>query len=220
MQCGLPSSVLGRDVETLGTSRKVVALTFDAGSSNAGVTSILATLRDTGTPASFFMTGDFANDYPTSASRIAAAHPIGNHSMTHPYFTQLSDAQIATELTKARSAIIAATGDDPRPWFRFPFGDVNSRTVTTVNRQCYVPFRWTVDSLGWQGTSGGMSRDKVISRVVNGVAPGGIVLMHVGANPDDGTTLDADALPAIISGLEARGYTFTTLDAVVSSDLG
>jgi len=196
-----------------------VALTFDAGSSAAGVSSILATLRDTGTPASFFMTGDSAQDYPTSASRIAASFPIGNHSMTHPYFTQLSDTQIATELSRARSAIIAATGDDPRPWFRFPFGDVNSRVIGTVNRQCYVPFRWTVDSLGWKGTSGGMSRDAVVRRVVDGVAPGGIVLMHVGANPDDGTVLDADALPAIISGLKARGFTFTTLGAVVSSEL-
>lgn len=212
--------MLGRDVETLGTTKKVVALTFDAGSSDAGVARILATLSGTGTPASFFLTGDFAQDYPASAARIAASHPIGNHSMTHPEFTTLSDAQIVTELSRARTAIIAATGDDPKPWFRFPFGDVNARVIATVNRQCYVPFRWSVDSLGWQGTSGGQSVAAVTSRVVDGVQPGGIVLMHVGANPDDGTVLDADALPGIISGLRARGYTFTTLDAVVSSTLG
>ena len=29
--------------------------------------------------------------------------------------------------------------------------------------------------------------------------------MHLGSNPDDGTTLDAAALPAIITGLRARG---------------
>ncbi|RIK12071.1 MAG: polysaccharide deacetylase, partial [Acidobacteria bacterium] len=34
------------------------------------------------------------------------------------------------------------------------------------------------------------------------------VLMHVGTNPDDGTTLDADALPAIIDGLRTRSYSF------------
>ena len=41
--------------------------------------------------------------------------------------------------------------------------------------------------------------------------PGMIVLMHVGANPDDGTTLDAAALPAVIDGLRAKGYSFVTL---------
>ena len=35
--------------------------------------------------------------------------------------------------------------------------------------------------------------------------------MHVGSNPSDGSTLDADALPTIISELRARGYSFVTL---------
>ena len=44
--------------------------------------------------------------------------------------------------------------------------------------------------------------------------PGEIVLMHVGSNPDDHTTFHADALPQVISGLRARGYSFVTLDAL------
>ena len=78
------------------------------------------------------------------------------------------------------------------------------------------PVGWTVDSLGWQGTSGGQTADKVAGRVLGAAQPGMIVLMHLGANPDDRTTLDADALPAIIQGLRAKGYSFTTLDALVS----
>lgn len=54
---------------------------------------------------------------------------------------------------------------------------------------------------GWKGTSGGMNVDKVVARVLAGRTPGQIGLMHVGANPDDGTTLDAAALPRIIAGL-------------------
>lgn len=52
-------------------------------------------------------------------------------------------------------------------------------------------------------------------RVLSTAAPGQIVLMHVGANPDDGTTLDAAALPQVIEGLRARGYEFTALDTLV-----
>jgi len=39
--------------------------------------------------------------------------------------------------------------------------------------------------------------------------------MHVGANPDDGTTFDADALPRVIDEIRARGYSFVTLDALL-----
>jgi peptidoglycan/xylan/chitin deacetylase (PgdA/CDA1 family) len=55
----------------------------------------------------------------------------------------------------------------------------------------------------------------VADRAVGAVRPGEIVLMHVGANPDDGTTLDADALPGVIDRLRAAGYGFVTLDAML-----
>ena len=99
----------------------------------------------------------------------------------------------------------------PGPWFRFPYGARDARTIALVDDECYVAVRWTVDSLGWKGTSGGMTAATVRDRVVAAARPGMIVLMHVGANPDDGTTLDAAALPAIITALRARGYSFVTL---------
>jgi peptidoglycan/xylan/chitin deacetylase (PgdA/CDA1 family) len=62
-----------------------------------------------------------------------------------------------------------------------------------------------------------MSGHVLAAAVVRAAAagrPGEIVLMHVGSNPDDHTTFDADALPQIISELQARGYSFVTLDAL------
>jgi peptidoglycan/xylan/chitin deacetylase (PgdA/CDA1 family) len=38
--------------------------------------------------------------------------------------------------------------------------------------------------------------------------------MHVGSNPTDHSTLDADALPRLITQLRARGYSFVTLAAL------
>lgn len=56
-----------------------------------------------------------------------------------------------------------------------------------------------------------MTTDTVSDRVLTATRPGMIVLMHVVANPDDGTTLDAAALPSVIAGLRAKGYTFVSL---------
>ncbi|HET8989045.1 MAG TPA: polysaccharide deacetylase family protein, partial [Humibacillus sp.] len=204
-----------RDLTTLGTTRKVVALTFDGGGGNEGVASILRTLTAEGVPGSFFLTGEFVDDFPASAKAIAARHPVGNHTYHHPDLTTFSSAAIRAEVRTAAGRIKAVTGQDPRPWFRFPFGAVDARTIAVVNAECYVPFRWTVDTLGWKGTSGGQSVASVVRRVTSGLVPGEIVLMHVGAHPTDHSTLDADALPRIISELRSRGYSFVTLSAVI-----
>lgn len=52
------------------------------------------------------------------------------------------------------------------------------------------------------------------ARVLAALRPGEVVLMHVGSNPDDHTTFDADDLPQVITELRARGYSFVTLDAL------
>jgi len=43
------------------------------------------------------------------------------------------------------------------------------------------------------------------------------VLMHVGSNPNDGSTLDADALPSVIGSIKAAGYSFVTLNELVGN---
>ena len=53
-------------------------------------------------------------------------------------------------------------------------------------------------------------------RTMAALRPGAIVLMHVGAHPQDGSTLDADALPGLIDRLRSAGYGFVTLDALLS----
>jgi peptidoglycan/xylan/chitin deacetylase (PgdA/CDA1 family) len=216
----VPAGLRGLDVEVIPTSRRIVALTFDGGANADGLASILATLDREDVRATFFLTGEFATNYPTSVKAIVArGHRLGNHTATHPHLPALpSDAAIVNQLKVAESQIRAAGGTDPRPLFRFPFGDRNSHTIAVVNGAGYVAVRWTVDSLGWKGTTkGGITAQMVIERVVAAARPGEIVLMHVGSNPDDHTTLDAQALPTVIARLRSLGYGFVTLDALVAA---
>jgi peptidoglycan/xylan/chitin deacetylase (PgdA/CDA1 family) len=209
------SRLLGTDWTRIPAGSKVVALTFDAGSNAAGLASISSTLRAKKVPAAFFLTGNWVRAFPAQANMIIQdGYLVGNHSLSHLSFTQLTDAQVAAQVLGAQQAILRANGADTRPLFRFPNGDVNSRVLADVNRLGYITVRWTVDSLGWKGTSGGQSVQSVVNRVLAAAQPGEIVLMHLGSNPDDGTTLDAAALPAIIDGLRARGYGFVTLRAL------
>ncbi|NUP48005.1 MAG: polysaccharide deacetylase family protein [Catenulispora sp.] len=210
----IPARLAGVDWDRIPTTRPVVALTFDAGANADAVPSILATLHRYGVTATFFLTGDFVRHFPDVARQIAAGQRIGNHSVDHPYFTKLTGTQITAELTGARQQIQSTTGDDPRPLFRFPYGDRDTRTIAAVNAAGYVPVRWTVDTLGWEGTAGGITAQTVHDRALNALRPGEIVLMHCGSNPTDHSTLDADALGGVIQAIKDRGYGFVTLDAL------
>lgn len=210
----VPLALRGQDVTVLPTSNRVVALTFDAGANAAGLASILGTLASRNVPATFFLTGTWAAANQAAVADLhARGYRIGNHSMTHPSFTSLSDEAMRQQVLDAERTILNA-GADPRWLFRFPSGDRNAHTIDVVNSLGYVPIRWTVDTLGWRGTSGGVTSQQVVDRALGSLRPGEIVLMHVGSNPDDGTTLDADALPTMIDRMRAAGYGFVTLDAL------
>jgi peptidoglycan/xylan/chitin deacetylase (PgdA/CDA1 family) len=208
----IPDSLMGTQWYKLPTSKKVVALTFDAGANADGIPSILATLAEAGVPGTFFLTGKWVEVYPDYAAEIGAKYPVASHSYSHPDFTTLSDAEIESELDTAAAAVEAATGRDTHPLFRFPFGASNDRCIDLVNSLGYGAINWTVDTRGWQGTSGGQSVDLIVNRVLDGLTPGEIVITHVGSNPDDGSTLDADALPRMIEEIKAAGYSFVTID--------
>ncbi|HEX8081776.1 MAG TPA: polysaccharide deacetylase family protein [Jatrophihabitans sp.] len=209
------TGLLGTEWTRIPTTSRVVALTFDAGANAEGLTSILTTLNAKMVPATFFLTGDFVKNFPSEARRIGPQHRLGNHSVNHPRFTELTDTQIRSQVLDAGASIKRVTGAEPAPWFRFPYGDRNPRTIGLVNSAGYLPIGWTVDTLGWKGTSGGITGDRVLQRVLDTLAPGAIVMMHVGSHPTDHSTLDADTLPKVIDALRARGYGFVTLEAML-----
>ncbi len=208
----LPAGLAGRQWDVIPGSRKIVALTFDIGPVN-GVPKTLATLRRDHVRATFFITGRRARNSTTAVRAIAAAGElVGDHSNNHPDFTTISDKRIGEEVTVAQAAIESATGLNAWPWFRFPYGAHTDHTIRVVNSAGFAPIGWTVDTLGWKGTSGGVTVQEVIDRVLSHRRPGEIVLMHGGSDSHDGSTLDADALPTVIRRLRADGYSFVTMD--------
>lgn len=193
------------------TSDKVVALTFDFGSDAGNLTRILQTLGDKGVKSTFFATGQAATNYPSAVrSVVTQGHELGNHSYSHPYFTQLTAAQMTDELSRASTAIRNATGQAPKPYFRPPYGDYNSAVLQAVGDVGYShTIMWTIDTVDWQGVSSAAIRDKVL----NNATPGSIALMHVGG----GATGTPDALPGMIDGLRAAGYQLVTVSELLGA---
>ena len=191
-----------------------VALTFDAEHPDRrhrphGTQRVLATLAETGTEASFFVQGRWAEAFPAIARSIAdGGHLVGNHSHYHARMPLLSPAAIATDVRAAESAIRRVTGQDPRPWFRCPFGAGTDDPVvlSALERLGYRETSWDVDGFDWKASATGRG---VARAVVDGAlqhGDGAVVLLH------PWTTATGLALASIIDGVRAAGGTFVRLD--------
>jgi peptidoglycan-N-acetylglucosamine deacetylase len=192
-------------------AQRVVHLSFDAGADRGYAESILNTLAQEGIPASFGMTGLWAQANPELIARMASeGHQLINHTWDHRSFTGLSDrrgrqnlAQIHSELERTESLLLDQTGQTTKPFFRPPYGDYDNAALEATYSAGYLyNAMWTVDSFGWRR----IPAAEIVARCLRLAEPGAIILMHVGAE-----SLDGPALPALIAGLRERGYGFVTL---------
>jgi len=190
-----------------------VALTFDAEHpdrpAGVGITArILDALAVAQAPSTFFVQGRWAEAEPALAARIAAdGHLVGSHSFYHARMPLLTGTGFADDVHGAQAAILAATGVDPRPWFRCPFG-AGADTAQVVDRLAalgYVDVGWHVDGEDWAGPTATALGDRVVEGVRR-TGDGAVVLLH-GWPP-----VTADALPAILQQLGDNGVTFVRVD--------
>ncbi len=204
-------------VHRLPTDARVVALTFDAGSDLGDTERVLDVLDEEGILASFGITGTFAEAHPDEIRRLASdGHVVMNHSYAHRSFTGTSSAdplldahERQQDLERADAVLEPLVGASTTPFWRPPFGDYDDGVLRDVGAIGYAyTVMWTIDSLGWQG----LTAEEITARVLDLCEPGAIVLMHVGSE-----SADADALPAVIAGLRAAGYTFTTIPTALAA---
>jgi peptidoglycan/xylan/chitin deacetylase (PgdA/CDA1 family) len=212
MMLALPPAIVAGEVVRLQTRQHVVALTFDGGGNADGAKGVLTLLRRERVPATFFLTGHFVESYPALARAIGRRFPVGNHTVNHLDMLRLSMTAASHEITRAAVMIERATGRDSHPYFRFPYGSRNARTLGLVHRLGYASVRWTVDTWGWMGRSQ-QSVAGAVRRVIEHLVPGEIVLMHLGSSRDH-STIDSLAVPTVVRLVRARGYRFVTLAGI------
>ena len=191
------------------TEEKSVALTFDAAWGADKTASLLDTLEKYDAKANFFIVGFWAEKYKDELKMLAESGrvEIGTHSNTHPHMPKLSKSQMSLELTTSCNIIESITGKRPE-LFRPPYGDYSDAMLSVCEQEKLYAIQWDVDSLDWKGLGAEEMATRVLSRVKNG----SIILMH-----NDGEHT-AEALPLIIEGLKAKGYTFKTIGDMIYRD--
>ncbi len=180
---------------------KIVSLTFDDGPDPANTPRILRILRRHEVKATFFVVGQEVNKYPDLVrGEFQEDHIVANHSYTHRNLTTLTEDEVRRELQETNAAITAA--EVPRPnLFRPPYGRTNAAVEGVANSLGMTQTQWAV--VAGDKKSPPPSPTELCNRVVSGVSPGAIVLMH-----DGGSINTDDALGCIIRRLKAQGYAF------------
>lgn len=190
------------------TSEPGVALTFDAGGDVAPASTILSILNNRGVHASWFFTGQWAQQNPQILLGVTQhGYQIGNHTMTHADLTTIPAEDMCRQLNQADQVISSISGrPTTRPYFRPPNGARNDSVRQTAARLGYRTVIWTIDTLDWQADS---TPERILSIIQSRLTNGAIILMHAGSSSE------AAALDRVITLLQNKGYALKTLDEIL-----
>ncbi len=179
---------------------KCIALTFDDGP-GPDTQRLLKTLAAKKVRASFFLLGRNVAARPGVVTAIArGGHALGNHTWDHKNLTTLPEPELAAQFSRTAGAVRNATGANPT-MVRPPYGALNDGVRAWLARSRTPVIMWNVDTLDWKTRSALITTQ----RALDGARPGAIILMH------DIHASTVDAVPGIIDGLRARGYTLVTV---------
>ncbi|MEV7452875.1 polysaccharide deacetylase family protein [Streptomyces nigra] len=173
---------------------RAVALTFDADMTadqgpraargerfdNPG---LIAALRELRVPATVFMTGRWAEQYPRQARSLGRdpLFEIANHSYSHYAYTEdcyglptVDEERMRADVERAYAAFRAAGVHDAMPYFRFPGGCHDTRALKALVPAGVTAVQWDVVS----GDAFATDARAVARDVLDGVRPGSVVVLH------------------------------------------
>lgn len=198
-------------ISSFGAAKRVV-LTIAFSAANEATTKVFDSLKQAGVSADFFASGTFATkNADTVKSAVQNGYAVYSQSYDSTDLTTLTDAGVTSAITKAETAISAATGVSTKPIFRPPSGSYNDQTITLLNQQGYCAVLWTVDAYDWEeGMTVSGAKDRVMAAIAKQTG-GSIVALHAGYDITPGVITD------LVTALKDQGYSIVTLATLLNS---
>ena len=209
---------------------RAIALTFDADMTadqgpraeqgerfdNPG---LIAALRELKVPATVFMTGRWAEQYPRQARSLGRdpLFEIANHSYSHYAFTEdcyglptVDEERMRADVERAYAAFRAAGVRDAMPYFRFPGGCHDTRALRALIPAGVTAVQWDVVSGDAFATDAGA----VVRDVLDGVRPGSVVVMHCTLSAAPTTER---VVREVVPELRGKGFRFVKVSELIGA---
>ncbi len=178
---------------------KEVVLTFDDGPARRYTIPILNALDAECVRATFFSVGRMALSDPETLREVGRrGHTIGTHTWSHKKLSAIGSAKSKDEIELGVSAVAAALGEPPAPFFRFPYlGDTAAMQKHMASRNI-ANVGIDIDSRDFLTRNPATVRKTVMQQLK---ARGrGIILFH------DIQPSTAGALPTLLDDMKREGF--------------
>ncbi|MEW2264955.1 polysaccharide deacetylase family protein [Streptomyces sp. NPDC047853] len=212
---------------------KTVALTFDADmTADQGPRAaagerfdnprLIEALRTLKVPATVFMTGRWAEEYPDAARSIGRdpRFEVANHSYSHHAYTDdcyglptVPEDRMRADVERAYTAFREAGVAKAMPYFRFPGGCYDDGALKALTATGVTAVQWDVVS----GDAFATDADAVARQVLDGVRPGSVVVMHCTRSA---APVTEQAVRTIVPELRSRGYRFVKVSELIGAGNG
>ena len=187
--------------EPTGDPAPVVYLTFDDGPHPVYTPQVLEVLASYQVKATFFVVGDMVRRWPDAARQIVEqGHAIQSHAWNHDTLTTFSRREFIRDMNRTQTELLYAT-KARATCLRPPYGATNSRVEKWANGLGLTVELWDASGDDWTG----ISAERIAGRVLRGVEPGSVALLHDGGGPRANTV---SSLHIIIPALLEDGYRF------------
>ncbi|MFJ5559811.1 polysaccharide deacetylase family protein [Streptomyces sp. NPDC093250] len=209
---------------------RTVALTFDADMTadqgpRAGAgehfdhPQLIAALRALKVPATVFMTGRWAEEYPDQARALGRdpLFEVANHSYSHYAFTgdcyglpTVPAEGMRADVERAYAVFRKVGVRNPMPYFRFPGGCYDREALKALVPAGVTAVQW--DVVG--GDAFATDADAVARQVLDGVHPGSVVVLHCTRSAAPTTER---AVRRIVPELRRQGYRFVKVSELIGA---
>ncbi len=178
-----------------------VYLTFDEGYENGYTADILDTLKEKGVSAVFFVTLPYAKKEPELIQRmIDEGHVVGNHSVHHKNFTEITLEEAYAEVADCHNYIQDTFGYSMYLW-RFPEGKFSEQSIALLQKMGYRSVFWSFAYKDWDAAAQ-PDMDTAFSKITGSLHDGEIFLLHAVS------ATNAAVLDSVIDSVRDQGYEF------------
>ena len=189
------------------TEEKVLYLTFDAGYENGHTAAILDTLKKHDVKAAFFLVGNYLNRNADLVRRmVEEGHIVGNHTMTHPNMSAISDMDaFRKELEGLEALFKEVTGKELPKYYRPPQGVYSEKNLQMAKELGYKTVFWSLAYADWDNTKQ-PDLEYAMGRLIPRTHNGAVILLH------STSKTNAEILATLLTKWKDMGYRFETID--------